>query len=68
MATPLLDDSPEVTDFVLLTLPEAREETEPPAPPTSLNRTLTGWEILFFTLIILLGTILVVDLWLLVAG
>ena len=68
MVTPLLDEPPEVTDFVRLTLLEAGEESDTPAPSTSLNRTLTGWEILFFTLIILLGTVLIVDLWLLITG
>lgn len=32
---------------------------------TPLKRTLSGWEIVFFTLIVLLGTALIIDLWLL---
>jgi hypothetical protein len=34
-----------------------------PTVYSSLNRTLTGWEVLFFTFIVLLGTALLVDLW-----
>ncbi|MBW3623838.1 MAG: hypothetical protein KY468_10575 [Armatimonadetes bacterium] len=52
---------PEPLDPVL----HARETARVPETiVASLNRTLSGWEILFHTFIVLLGTALLIDLWL----
>jgi len=66
MATQLLEeapDTPDIRESDFRPVTEQTGELDSTFLPHSFNRTLSGWELLFYSLIVILSTALVIDLW-----